>query len=60
MKTTVQDLINELNNISEDKKKLPVNIVCLNGLWVYPKIKMVFNTDYDSSSGVKEILLIWD
>lgn len=37
---TVDDFIKELQSISEDKRKLPVVIVCPNGLSVYPSIKM--------------------
>lgn len=37
---TVNDLIRELQSISEEKRKLPVVIVCPNGLSVYPNIKM--------------------
>ena len=37
---TVNDLIRELQSISEEKRKLPVVIVCPNGLSVYPSIKM--------------------
>lgn len=37
---TVNDLIKELESISEEKRKLPVVIVCPNGLSVSPSIKM--------------------
>jgi hypothetical protein len=38
--STIDDLIRELQSISEDKRKLPLVIDCPNGLEVSPKIKM--------------------
>jgi hypothetical protein len=40
MKTTINDFIRELQNISEEKRNLPLVIDCPNGLEVYPSIKM--------------------
>lgn len=37
---TINDLIKELEKISEDKRELPLVIDCPNGLEVYPQIKM--------------------
>lgn len=45
---TIDDFILELLQISEEKRKLPLKIVCPNGLEVYPKIKMKFE-GYGSS-----------
>jgi hypothetical protein len=36
----VNDLIKELQSISENKRKMPVVVVCPNGLEVEPKIKL--------------------
>lgn len=40
---TIDDFIIELQAISKDKRKLPLIIVCPNGLKVYPRIKMEIN-----------------
>ncbi len=37
---TVNDFIKDLQRISKDKRKLPIYIVCPNGLSVYPTVKM--------------------
>ena len=42
MKMTVNEFIKKLERISEDKKELPILIVCPNGLEVEPQIKMKF------------------
>ena len=39
---TVREFIEKLERISEDKKDLPILIVCPNGLEVEPSIKMKF------------------
>ena len=39
---SLNDFILEALQISEDKRKLPLKIQCLNGLEVYPSIKMKF------------------
>ena len=39
---TVREFIKDLERISEDKKDLPIIIVCPNGLEVEPSIKMKF------------------
>ena len=39
---TVNEFIKKLERISEDKKELPILIVCPNGLEVEPSIKMKF------------------
>ena len=39
---TVDDFIRELQSISEDKRKLPILIVCPNGLEVSPRLRMKF------------------
>lgn len=40
MTDTVNDFIKELQNISPDKRELPMQIECPNGMLVYPKIRM--------------------
>ena len=42
---TVDQFIKRLQAISEDKRKLPLVIVCPNGLLVKPEIKMVMKDD---------------
>ena len=39
---SLNDFILEALHISEDKRKLPLKTQCLNGLEVYPSIKMKF------------------
>jgi len=39
---TINDFIQELQQVSEDKRKLPLIIQCPNGLEVEPTIKMKF------------------
>lgn len=39
---TIDSFIKKLQAISKDKRKLPLVIVCPNGLEVSPKIKMKF------------------
>jgi hypothetical protein len=41
----IDDFIKKLQAVSEDKRKLPLVIVCPNGLQVEPKIKMVMKDD---------------
>ena len=42
-KKTINDFIKELQQISEDKRELPLIIVTPNGQEVYPSIKMVWD-----------------
>ena len=42
MEYNINDFIEDLSKISEDKRKLPVKIICPNGLEVKPSIKMKF------------------
>lgn len=44
---TIDDLIKELQLISEEKRKLPLVIDCPNGLEVHPKIKMRWSEPMD-------------
>jgi hypothetical protein len=44
---TINDLIKELQSISEDKRNLPLVIDCPNGLEVFPKIKMRWTEPMD-------------
>ena len=53
MADTINDLIEELQRISKDKKELPLRIQCPNGLLVYPSIKMVFKDDVMFVKGSK-------
>lgn len=43
METTIDKFIKDLQSISEEKRKLPLVIVCPNGLQVNPKIKMMWD-----------------
>jgi hypothetical protein len=40
---TIDDFIKELQMISEDKRKLPLVVQCLNGELTSPSIKMVWD-----------------
>lgn len=51
MAKTIDDFIKQLQAISEDKIKLPLVIDCLNGLQVYPGIKMRWDNQMDILSG---------
>lgn len=58
---TVNEFIKKLQNISEDKKKLPILIVCPNGLEVEPSIKMKFE-NYGSpllGDKLEAIIITW-
>ena len=51
MARTIDDIIKQLQAISEDKRKLPLVIDCPNGLQVYPEIKMRWDDQMDILSG---------
>jgi hypothetical protein len=50
---TINDFIKELQQVSEDKKELPLIIYCPNGLEVEPTIKMKFENHGSSILGDK-------
>lgn len=58
---TINDLIKELQRISEDKRKLPLVIYCPNGLAIYPKIKMQWNDPTEMlKKGPDKMVITWD
>jgi len=59
--TTINKFINELQRISEDKRELPLVIICPNGLEVEPKIKMKFENFGSSLIGDKleSMVITW-
>lgn len=61
MEKTIDDLIEELQRISADKRKLPLVIDCPNGLEVYPKIKMRWNDPMEMmSKNPDKMVITWD
>jgi len=54
---TINSFIKKLQAVSEDKRKLPLVINCINGLQVSPEIKMQFK-DNDMFSGKVEKMVI--
>ena len=58
---TIDRFIKQLQSISEDKRKLPLIIVCPNGLEVEPKIKMKFENNGSSILGDKleSMVITW-
>jgi hypothetical protein len=59
---TVDDFIKQLQNISEEKRKLPIIIQCPNKLEVEPKIKMKFENWGSPLLGdeLESILITWE
>jgi hypothetical protein len=59
---TVDDFIKELQLISEDKRKLPILIVCPNGLSVEPSIKMRVKagTIFTSQVEAEAMVITWE
>ena len=58
---SLNDFILEALQISEDKRKLPLQIQCPNGLEVYPSIKMKFK-NYGSpllGDEIKAMMVTW-
>jgi hypothetical protein len=56
---TINDFIKELQQVSEDKRELPLIIYCPNGLEVEPTIKMKFENHGSSILGDKlEVMVI--
>ena len=56
---TVDDFIKELQSISEDKRKLPVFIVCPNGLSVSPTVKMRVKDIFSPKQEVEAMVITW-
>ena len=59
---TVREFIKDLERISEDKKDLPILIVCPNGLEVAPNIKMKFE-NYGSpllGDKIEAMVISWE
>jgi hypothetical protein len=59
---TVNEFIKKLERISEDKKELPILIVCPNGLEVEPKLKMKFE-NYGSplfGDKIEAMVISWE
>jgi hypothetical protein len=58
---TLNDFILEALQVSEDKRELPVKILCPNGLEVEPKIKMKFENYGSSLLGDKleSMIITW-
>ena len=59
---TVNEFIKKLGHISDDKKELPILIVCPNGLEVEPSIKMKFE-NYGSpllGDKIEAIVISWE
>jgi hypothetical protein len=47
MEKTINDFIQELQSISEDKRKLPLVIDCPNGIETSPTIKMRWDDPFE-------------
>ena len=58
---TINDLIKELQLISEDKRNLPLVIDCPNGLEVFPKIKMRWDNPMEMlQKNPDKMVITWD
>lgn len=55
---TIDKFIKRLQEISEDKRKLPLVIDCPNGLQVEPKIKMRWDYPMDMSQKQPDKMVI--
>lgn len=58
---TINKFIERLQQISEDKRELPLVVICPNGLEVDPNIKMKFENFGSSLSGDKleKMVITW-
>lgn len=58
---TIDDFIKELQQVSEEKRKLPLVIGCQNGLLVEPKKKMIFKsgTQFTKDPKVEKMVIAW-
>lgn len=63
MEKNIDDFIKELQRISPEKRKLPLTVVCPNGMRVYPTIKRLYDLEKDNSplsgKGPDEMLITW-
>lgn len=57
MKKTINDFIKDLQQISADKRELPLVINCPNGMEVYPSIKMQLKEGF--SGEVEKMVITW-
>lgn len=59
---TVDEFIHKLQQISEDKRKLPIIIICPNGITTSPTIKMVIKegTMFTKEQEVEAMLITYD
>ena len=58
---TINDFIKELQNISEEKRKLPLIIFCPNGEETYPKIRMRWEDPFDwLKKGPDKMVIHWE
>lgn len=53
------DFIKQLQNISADKRELPLVIECPNGMLVEPKIKMDIENPFTKEQKVKQMVICW-
>lgn len=61
MEHTIDSFIEELQNISKEKRKLPLKVKCPNGLLVSPKVKMLFSgTANMFSDQPNNMIITWD
>ena len=58
---SINDFIKELQSISEDKRKLPLVIMCPNGMEVFPSIKMRFKDGvlFSKDAEVEKMVITW-
>jgi hypothetical protein len=57
---TIDDLIKELQSISEEKRKLPLVIDCPNGLEVYPSVKLRWDDPLSMfEKGPDKMVITW-
>jgi len=58
---SIDDFIKKLQAISPEKRKLPLVILCPNGLEVFPNIKMQFkdNIVFDKDAKVEKMVITW-
>lgn len=58
---TINDFIRELQQISPNKRNLPLVIACPNGMTIYPKIKMLWDNQLDMlSKSPDKMIITWD
>ena len=58
---TIDDFIKELQQISPDKKQLPLVIQCPNGELTYPKVKMMWDDQMEIfQKGPDKMSITWE